>query len=58
MSSYIVICVDRLSYMLRRGRNPSAVSLKTPSDSAVSVPRIIRMDVHIFSMQFVRAMGL
>ena len=56
-SSYIVMCVDKLSYMLRWGRNPSAMSLKTPSDSAVSVPKIVRMDVHSLSMQFMRAMG-
>ncbi len=56
-SLYIVMCVDRLSYMLRRGRNPSAVSLKTPSDSAVSVPKIVRMEVQSLRMQFTSAMG-
>ena len=56
-SSYIEMCVVRLSYMFLWGLNPSAVSLKTPSDSAVSVPKIVRMDVHNLSMQFIRAMG-
>ncbi len=57
-SSYIVMCVDKLSYMLRWERNQSAVSLKIPSDSAVCVPIVVRMDVQILSMQFIRAMGL
>jgi hypothetical protein len=36
---------------------PSAVSLKIPSDSAVWVPMMARIDVQSLSMQFMRAMG-
>ncbi len=57
-SSYIMMCVERLSYMFPWDQNPSAVSLKAPSDSAVWVPMLARMDVHSLSMQFIRAMGL
>ena len=39
-----------------RPRNPSAVN--TPSDSAVCVPIVVRMEVHILNMQFSKAMGL
>ncbi len=39
-------------------RNPFTVSLKTPSDSAVRVPMLVRMDVQSFSMHFISAMGL
>ena len=53
-----MMCVERLSYMFLLDRNPSAVSLKTSSDSAVWVPILVRMDVHKLSMQFIRAMGL
>jgi len=56
-SSYIVMCVDRLSYMFRWERNPSAVSLNIPSDSAVYVPIVVKIDVQILSMHFMRAMG-
>ncbi len=49
VSSYIIMCIER---------NPSAVSLKMPSDSVVRVPMLLRIDVHILSMQFIRAMGL
>ena len=57
-SSHIMICVERLLYLFLWERNPSAVSLKTPSDTAVWVPMLVRMDVHILSMQLIRAMGL
>ncbi len=57
-SSYIMICVERLSYMFVWGRNPSAASLKMPSDSIVWVPMLVRMDIHSLSMQFIRFMGL
>ena len=57
-SSYIMMCVERLSYMFLWERNPSAVSLKMPLDSAVWVPMLVRMDVHSLSIKFVRAMGL
>ena len=57
-SSYIMICVERLSYMFLWGQNSSAVSLKTPPDSGVWVPMLVRMDVHSMSMQFIKAMGL
>ena len=57
-SSYNMMCVERLSYMFLCDRNPSAVSLKIPSDSVVWVPMLVRMDVHSLSMQFMSAMGL
>jgi len=56
-SSNIVICVERLSYIFLWDQNPSVVSLKFPSDFAVWFPIVMRIDVHILSMQFVRAMG-
>ena len=56
-SSYIMMCVERLSYMFLWERNPSAESLKTPSDSAVWDPMLVRIDVHSLSMQFIRATG-
>ena len=57
-SSYIMVCVERLSYMFLWEQNPFAVSLKTPSDSAVWDPMLVRMDAHNLSMQFNRAMVL
>ena len=57
-SSYIMICVERLSYMLLWDRNSSAVSLKMPSDSVVWVLMLVRMDVQNLNMQFISAMGL
>ena len=57
-SSYIMLCVEKLSYMFLWERNPSAVSLKMPSDSTVLVPMLVMMDVHSLSTQFIRAMGL
>ena len=39
-SSYIMMCVERLSYIFLRERNPSDVLLKTPSDSVVWVPML------------------
>jgi hypothetical protein len=57
-SSYIMMCVERLSYIFLWERNPSALLLKMPSNSVVCVQMLVRMDVHSLSMQFVRAMGL
>ncbi len=53
-----MMCVERLSYMFLCDRNPSAVSLKTPSDSVLRAPMLVRMDVQSLSMQFISAMGL
>ena len=53
-----MMCLERPSYMFLWDRNPSAVSLKTPPDSDVWVPMLVRMDVHSLSMQFIRAKGL
>ena len=52
-----MICVEKLSYMFSWDRNPSALSVRTPSDSAVYVPIVVRIDVPNLSMQFMRAMG-
>jgi hypothetical protein len=37
--------------------NPTAVSLKIPSDAAVWMPMMVRIDVQILKIQFIRAMG-
>ena len=57
-SSYIMMCVERLSYIFLWERNPSAVLLKMHLDSVVCVPMLVRIDVHSLSMQFIRAMSL
>ena len=57
-SLFMVMCVDMLPYMFLWDRKPSAVSLKIPSDSAVWVPMMARIDVQSLSMQFMRASGL
>ena len=57
-SSYIIMCVERLSSIFLWERNPSAVSLKMTLDSTVWVPMLVRVDVHSLSMQFIRDMGL
>ena len=57
-SSYIIMWVERPSYMFLRERKPSKVSMKKPSASLVSVPILVRMDVYSFSMQFITAIGL
>ena len=57
-SSYIMMWVERMSYMFLWERNPSAVSLKTPLDSVVWVPMLVRTDVHSLKMQFIKAIGL
>ena len=57
-SSYIMLCVERLSYILLWDRNPSAASLNMPLDSAVWIPMLVRIDVQSLSMQFIRAMSL
>ena len=55
-SSRIMMCVEMLSYMFLWDHNPSAVSLKTPSDSVAWVPMLARIDVRSLSIQFIRAM--
>ena len=57
-SSYIIIWVDRLSYMFLWERKPSAVSLTMPSASLVWAPMLVRMKVHSLSIQFIMAIGL
>ena len=46
MSSYIMMCVERLSDIFLWERNLVAMSLKMPSDSVAWVPMLVRMDVH------------
>ena len=53
----MVMCVDMLSYMFLWDLKPYVVSLKTPLDSAVWVPRMVRIDVQSLRMQFIKAMG-
>ena len=57
-SSYIMMCVERLSHVFMWEWNPSTVSLKTPLDSVVWVSILVRTDVHSLSMQFIRTIGL
>jgi hypothetical protein len=57
-ASYVIMCVERLSYIFLWERNPPAVPLKTPSDSTVWVLMLVRMDVHSLRMQFISAMGV
>jgi len=56
-SSYMVMCVDMLSYMFLCDLKPSAVSLKIPSDLAVWVPKMVSIDIQRLSMHFIRALG-
>ena len=57
-SSYIMMCVERLSYMFLCDRNPSAVSLKTLLAFAVRVPMLVSMDLHICRLQYLKAIWL
>ena len=57
-SSYIIMCVERLSYIFLCRLKPSAVSLRMPCDSAQGEPMFVRMEVHSFSMPFISAIGL
>ena len=57
-SSYIIIWVERLSYMFLWERKPSSMSLKMSSASVVYAPMQVRMDVRSFNMQFISAIGL
>ena len=56
--SYIMMCIERLSYIFLWERNPSAMSLKMSSASVVWDHVLVKIDVHSLSMQFVSAMGL
>ncbi len=56
-SSYMVMCVDMLSYMFLCDLKPSTISLNIPPDSVVWVPMMVRIDVQSLRMQFIRAMG-
>ncbi len=57
-SSYIMICVERLSYIFLCRLNPSAVSLRMPCASAHGEPMFVRIEAHILSMPFISAIGL
>ena len=57
-SSYIMMCVERLSYTFLCRLKPSDVSLRTPCASAQGEPMFVRMEVHSLSMPFISAMGL
>ena len=56
-SSYIVMCVERLSYILICRLNPSAVSLRIPCASVQGEPMFVRIEVHSLSMPFIIAIG-
>ena len=55
-SSYMVMCADMLSYMFLWDLKPSAVSLNIPSDSAIWLPMLVRIDVYNLRIQFIKAM--
>jgi hypothetical protein len=57
-SSYIMIYVERLSYIFLCRLNPSAVSLRMPCASAHGEPMFVRMEVHSLNMPFISAIGL
>ena len=57
-SLYIMICVDRLSYICLCRLNPSDVSLGMPCASAQGEPMFIRMEVYSLRMPFISAIGL
>ncbi len=56
-SSYIIMCVERLSYIFICRLKPSAVSLRMPCASAQGEPIFIRMEVQSLSMPFISASG-
>ncbi len=57
-SSYIMMCVERLSYIFLCRLNPSVVSLRMPCASAHGEPMFVMMDVHSLSMPFISAIDL
>ena len=56
-SSYMVMCVDMLSYMFLCDLKPSTVSLNIPPVSVVCVPMTVRIYVRSLRMQFISSMG-
>ena len=57
-SSYIMICVERLSYIILCRLKPSAVSLRVTCVSAQGEPMFVRIEVQSLSMPFISAIGL
>ena len=56
-SSYIMMCVERLSYIFLCLLKPSAVSLRMPCASAQGEPMFVRIEVQSLSMPFISAIG-
>ena len=56
--SYIMMCVDRVSYIFLCRLNPHAVSLGILCASAHGEPMFVRMEVYSLSVPFMRAIGL
>ena len=56
--SYIMVRVDRLSYIFLYLLNPSAVSLNIPWNSTHGEPMFVRMEVQILRMPFTRTIGI
>ena len=56
-SLYIIMCVDRLSYIFLCRLNPSDVSLNIPCASAHGELMFVRVEVYSLSMPFMRAIG-
>ena len=57
-SSYVMMCVDMLSYRFLCRINPLAVPLSIPCDSAHGEPIFLRMKVKSLRMPFMRVVGL
>ena len=56
-SSYIMMCVEMLSYIFLCRLKPSAVSLRMPCASAQGKPMFVRIEVQSLSMPFIIAIG-
>ncbi len=56
-SSYIIMCVERLSYIFLCHLNSSVVSLRMPCASAQGEHVFVRIEVQSLSMQFISAIG-
>jgi len=57
-SSYIMMCVERLSYIFLCLLNPSVVALRIPCGSGHVQPMFVRIEVRSLSMPFISAIGL
>ena len=56
-SSYIMMCVERLSYIFPYRLKPSDVSLRMSYASAQGEPMFVRIEVQSSSIPFISAIG-